>query len=115
MRRAHVSTAPRQSAPGKSWGGGMVSQVTAAHLGGTCRVCLEPVPARVPACLVPWRMGIAHELCGYLRPDEHEPHEVRVEGRRWWAWRCPTCLRDAAAYERPSDDARVCMRCRSAT
>lgn len=109
-----ITTGPARSPiVRREWGGGTLSHVTTAHLGGTCRVCAEPVPARVPACMVGWRIGIAHELCGYLRPDEYEPHEVRVEGRRWWSWRCPQCKRDAASLERPEEgDPMECHRCR---
>lgn len=94
------------------WGGGTMARLDTAHLGGPCRVCGEPVPARVPAWHVPWVPGVAHEMCGYLRGDEEEPHRVGCEGRFWWRWRCPDCKLDATSDHEPREgDPRSCSRC----
>lgn len=108
-----VSLRPVQPASSRTWARGLTASLTTQHLGGPCRVCSEPVPRGAPAWHVAWRLGIAHELCGYLRPEEYEPHEVRTEGRVMWSWRCPTCKRDAGGLERPEDgDPMECHRCR---
>lgn len=79
-----------------------------------CRVCSLPVASGATMWSVPWRPGIAHEACGYLRTDEHDVHTVHCESSTWWAWQCQTCLRDAASMYRPRPgDPMECRRCRT--
>lgn len=81
----------------------------------TCRVCAEPIAEGEPRWTRAWHVEQAHERCGYLRADEHEPVERTRPGSfaRYWTWRCPSCGLDAAQPRRPREgDPRECLRCR---
>jgi hypothetical protein len=100
------------TAPKANWNGGTMSRLETAHLGGTCRVCALPVEARTPAWMVPWVLGLAHEACGWLRPEEYAVHVVEADRSRWWCWRCPTCGQDATRTSPPREgDPMECRRC----
>ena len=100
------------TAPAPNWGSGRMARIETAHLGGPCRVCGEAIPSRAPAWLVPWRVGKAHEMCGYLTAEENDVHLVRTENDRWWSWRCPTCKLDATSEHKPEEgDPLECRRC----
>ena len=100
--------------PRPNWSGNILAGLSTQRQDGVpCRVCDQPVASGSSVWGVSWRPGIAHEVCGYLRADEREVHEVNCELRTWWAWECPTCERDAASMYRPRDgDPMECRRCR---
>lgn len=92
---------------------GMASFETDRHLGGDCRVCGGKIAAYELALIRPWGTGEkAHVACGWLRPEEREPHETRIPERfgTYFEWACSSCGRDVIASKQ-KDDLR-CISCR---
>ena len=86
----------------------LASERAAPAWGATCRVCSAAVPAGAPILFRSWGVDYACVACGWLRPDEREPHELRGgELRRvFFEWACPSelggCGRDVVAEDRPA-------------
>ena len=78
-----------------------------------CRACRLPIAVGDQALRRAWNTDAAHAVCGWLRPDEREPHECSGAElrRRLFEWACPTCRRDVVrpAMPGPGDD----LRCRA--
>jgi hypothetical protein len=86
-----------------------------AHSAELCRVCSGAIRCGDRVRARQWHHEYAHEACGWLRPDEREPHERRRPGTvfAYWEWQCPACELDACSPRAPRDgDPRECKRCR---
>lgn len=87
------------------------SYETTAGAGGVCRVCGLAIAIGTPMLYRSWGVERAHVACGWLRPDEYSPHEVKGGELRsvLYEWACPVCFRDVVAREVRPD--RRCRRC----
>jgi hypothetical protein len=76
----------------------------------TCRVCRGTMLASMTVLFRAWGVEFAHRTCGWLRPEEYEPHECRgASAPHAWEWACPTCKRDVVRREVAID--RRCVGC----
>ncbi|MBX3222386.1 MAG: hypothetical protein KF795_17840 [Labilithrix sp.] len=89
------------------------SERPAPPWGATCRVCGLAAAQGAPVLFRAWGVDYAHVACGWLRPDELEPHELAgAELRaRAWEWACPSCKGVVVALARPAEG--VDLRCPS--
>jgi len=72
--------------------------------GATCRVCNREITHGEPVLFRSWGVEYACASCGWLRPEEREPHVLQGgELRRvFWEWACPNCGRDVIGESQPA-------------
>jgi hypothetical protein len=84
-----------------------------------CRVCDGPILPGEPELHRVWRVDSArethaHPACGWLRPDEREPHIIASPFDRFarWQWACPRCRDVVVAEKQPVSGAGLrCAAC----